>query len=44
MEIEECDTAAIKAENKQIRREIYDLQDQVVKLEAELQEAIEENM
>ena len=37
------DGECIKVENRELRHEIFDLQDEVKKLEEQLQELIEEN-
>ena len=44
IEREEVDVDAIKAENRAIRHEIYELHDKVKALEDELEEVKEENM
>ena len=36
IKVEECDADALKAENKQTRREIFALQNNVARLEAEV--------
>ena len=43
VQIVNVDVQALRDENKTIRRQIFDLQDQVVALETELQELREED-